>query len=70
MAEALFGDYQFGSEEKALLDRDGHLIFPGLLTASTCERLIVALRNVIRQGAGACVSRSAQRYPGDALAQS
>ena len=62
MAEALFGDYQFGSEEKALLDRDDHLIFPGLLTASTCERLIVALRNVIRQGAGATKGHEPQRF--------
>lgn len=44
--EAIFNAYKFGAEEKAQLDRDGHLILPGLLTPQACDRLVSALSHI------------------------
>ncbi len=42
----LFGEYAFGTDEKAQLDRDGHILFPGLLTATAQQRLTQSLRYI------------------------
>jgi hypothetical protein len=41
--EPLFHPYRFGAEERERLDRDGHLILPGILTEVSRERLTEAL---------------------------
>lgn len=46
MQEPLFEDYQFGTSEKAQLDRDGHLCLPGLLTQSARNKLTESLARV------------------------
>ncbi len=45
-AEPIFKSYTFGAEEKAQLDRDSHLILPGLLTAQACDDLVTALSSI------------------------
>jgi len=42
----IFHPYEFSAQEKARLDRDGHLLLPGVLTSSACERLIESLARV------------------------
>jgi hypothetical protein len=41
--EPIFHLYELDDESRARLDRDGHLMFPGLLTVAACERLTGAL---------------------------
>ena len=36
----IFQPYEFGGKEKALLDKDGHVLLPGILTPAACERLM------------------------------
>ncbi len=36
----IFRPYEFGAKEKALLDKDGHVLLPGILTPGACERLM------------------------------
>ena len=36
----IFQPYEFGEKEKALLDKDGHYLLPGILTPGACERLM------------------------------
>ena len=35
--------YEFGAQEKEILDRDGHFTLPSIITPSTCERLTESL---------------------------
>jgi len=42
----LFRDYTFGEAEKTELDRDGHYVLPGILTATACERLTESLSRI------------------------
>lgn len=44
---AIFKPYNFGAAEKALLDRDGHFILPGLLAGPVREELVIALRHIV-----------------------
>ena len=44
--EAIFKSYEFGAKEKAQMDRDGHLILPGLLTPQACDRLVTSLSHI------------------------
>jgi phytanoyl-CoA dioxygenase PhyH len=46
MSFPLFGPLTFGSAEKAELDRDGHLVLPGLLTPQACDELVLALSRI------------------------
>ena len=39
----IFHDYVFGDQERKALDRDGHFVLPGLLTANAQERLTESL---------------------------
>ena len=41
--EALFLPFRFGTDERAVLDRDGHIALPGILTDAACVQLINAL---------------------------
>ncbi len=45
--QKLFEDYQFGPEEKAQLDRDGHFCLPTILTLAARENLIASLARVL-----------------------
>ena len=45
----LFKPYVFGDNQRATLDRDGHLLFPELLTQDACTHLETALADVQRQ---------------------
>lgn len=40
---SLFHPYEFTGQDRTTLDRDGHLLIPGLLTTQACERLTAAL---------------------------
>lgn len=42
----IFESLRFGASEKSQLDRDGHILLPGLLTSDTRERLIAALDRI------------------------
>lgn len=42
----IFHDYTFGDQERKALDRDGHFVLPGLLTANTQERLTESLARI------------------------
>ena len=39
----IFESYEFGEEQKAEMDREGHFCLPGLLTPKACERLTESL---------------------------
>ena len=39
----IFQPFEFGEKEKALLDKDGHFLLPGILTPQACERLTASL---------------------------
>ena len=41
--EPIFRDVELGAQERAALDRDGHVAFPGLLTDHACRRLACSL---------------------------
>ena len=43
---ALFRSYTPGDEERATLDRDGHIALPGLLTDEACDELTQALAQI------------------------
>jgi hypothetical protein len=43
---AIFGPYEFGDAERVAMDRDGHYLLPGLLTASACRRLTESLSHI------------------------
>lgn len=45
-AEPIFKSYEFGAQERAQLDRDGHLILPGLLTPQACDELVTSLSKI------------------------
>jgi len=47
MQGPIFHSYEFGAREKAQLDRDGHFVLPGLLTAPTRARLTASLARVV-----------------------
>ena len=42
----IFLPYEFGEKEKALLDKDGHFLLPGILTPQACERLKASLSHI------------------------
>lgn len=42
----IFRPYDFGEKEKALFDKDGHFLLPGILTPDACERLTASLSNI------------------------
>jgi hypothetical protein len=42
----IFGEYAWGAAERERLDRDGHLLLPGLLTHEACSRLTESLRRI------------------------
>lgn len=44
--EALFRPFAFGTEERAVLDRDGHFVLPGILTDAACSNLTAALARI------------------------
>lgn len=58
--EPFFRSYQLGVEERQRLDRDGHLVLPGILTDAACERLTESLRAI--QAVPAPDAQQAQRY--------
>ena len=39
----IFESYEFGEEQKAEMDREGHFVLPGILTPKACERLTESL---------------------------
>ena len=39
----IFESYEFGEEQKAEMDREGHFVLPGILTPRACERLTESL---------------------------
>ena len=46
MHEPIFQPYNFDEKEKALLDKDGHFLLPGILTAGACERLMSSFSHI------------------------
>ena len=44
--EALFRPFAFGDDERAILDRDGHIALPGILTDTACTQLTAALARI------------------------
>lgn len=42
----IFRPFQFGTEQKAELDREGHFVLPNILTAFACERLTDSLSHI------------------------
>jgi hypothetical protein len=46
----LFEPYRFDEDDRALLERDGHFVLPGILTRPAREQLIVALAAVLEHG--------------------
>jgi hypothetical protein len=46
----LFNTYRFDERDRAALDRDGHLLLPGILTEAVRERLVTALARVLEHG--------------------
>jgi phytanoyl-CoA dioxygenase PhyH len=46
----LFVPYRFAEAERAALDRDGHLVLPGILTGAVREQLVAALAQVLEHG--------------------
>ena len=44
--EALFRPFVFGADERAVLDRDGHIALPGILTDAACVQLTAALARI------------------------
>lgn len=46
MSEPLFHDDTWGETERERLDRDGHLVLPGLLTEAACARLTDSLARI------------------------
>ena len=42
----IFQPFEFGEKEKALLDKDGHFLLPGILTPRACERLTASLSHI------------------------
>ena len=42
----IFQPHEFGEQEKALLDKDGHFLLPNILTAQACERLTKSLSHI------------------------
>ena len=58
----IFNDFTLGEEERLSLDKHGHLLFPGLLTADTSERLINSLRQVTQLGKQAIKGHEPQRF--------
>ena len=44
--EALFRPFVFGADERAVLDRDGHIALPGVLTDAACVQLTAALARI------------------------
>lgn len=49
----LFSDFAWTARHKSQLDADGHLILPGMLTASAAERMTQTLEGVAKKMAGA-----------------
>jgi len=41
--EPIFGDFTFGDAEREVMDRDGHVAFPGLLTEDAQKELAESL---------------------------
>ena len=41
--DPIFYPYEFGDQEREVLERDGHFMLPGIITSSTCERLTKSL---------------------------
>lgn len=46
MHEPIFENYQFGPDEKAQLDRDGHFCLPSIITPAAQQKLIASLAHV------------------------
>lgn len=44
--DPIFGTYVFGQAERSRMDRDGHIVFPDLLTDSAGSRLVDSLRRI------------------------
>lgn len=44
--EPIFKPYTFGENERAQMDRVGHFMLPGLLTATACEKLIRSMKHI------------------------
>jgi hypothetical protein len=44
--EDIFAAYDFGAKDRATLDRDGHFVFPGLLTTAAQNNLTQALSEI------------------------
>ena len=42
----IFLPYEFGEKERALLDKDGHFLLPGILMPEACVRLTASLSHV------------------------
>jgi len=42
----IFHAYEFGTQDKQTLDRDGHFVLAGLLLPATCERLTQSLSTI------------------------
>lgn len=48
--EPLFEPYELGSKERAALDRDGHLVLPGILSEPVRRQIVPALAHVLEYG--------------------
>ena len=44
--DPIFHDYTFTEADRTILDRDGHLTLPGLLTQDACHRLTASLARI------------------------
>ena len=43
----IFRPYESDEKEKALLDKDGHFLLPGILTPGACERLMASFSHIL-----------------------
>lgn len=48
--EPLFDSYRFGPSERSELDRDGHLVLPGILSEPVRRQIVPALAHVLEYG--------------------
>lgn len=60
--EPIFQPYKFGEQQKAILDRDGHFIFPNLLTPQACERLTESLSHIQSLASAAVKGHEPSRF--------
>jgi hypothetical protein len=60
--EPIFQPYEFGEQQKEILDRDGHFILPNLLTPQACERLTESLSYIQSLASAAVKGHEPNRF--------